>query len=166
LKPGAVKLRVICIQPVQPHRGGARRTLSRRTRCSLALGSALPGVRLVTWTIHTGCHKLVSSTVRPTRAVTPGCQVGYMDHTGGDMDHTGCHRLLYTTIRHTRVGAPGCQIGYVDAPLVPAAIINWRFDCKITSVEENANSTCGHEARVAPCRLGGRARKPCCSRTS
>jgi hypothetical protein len=33
---------------------------------------------------RTGCHQLVSSTIRPTRvAATPGgCRIGYMDHTG------------------------------------------------------------------------------------
>jgi hypothetical protein len=47
-------------------------------------------------------------------AVTPGCQIGYMDHTGRDMDHTGCHQLVLLTIRPTRVVTPGCQIGYTD----------------------------------------------------
>jgi hypothetical protein len=37
---------------------------------------SLPGVTgLVTWTIP---------------GVTPGCQIGYMDHTGCHVDHTGC----------------------------------------------------------------------------
>jgi hypothetical protein len=35
-----------------------------------------------------GCHQLVASTVRPTRAVAPGCvRFGYVDH-------TGWHRLV------------------------------------------------------------------------
>jgi hypothetical protein len=42
------------------------------------------GVTLVTWTI------------RPTRVVTPGgCQIGYVDHTGGYVDHTGRHQLVF-----------------------------------------------------------------------
>jgi hypothetical protein len=45
---------------------------------------------------HTGCHQLVFVTIRPTRVVTPGCQIGYMDY-------TGCHQLVIFTRRPTRV---------------------------------------------------------------
>jgi hypothetical protein len=40
---------------------------------------------------HTGCHQSASSTMRPTRVVTPpprGC------HARGYMDRTACHQLL------------------------------------------------------------------------
>jgi hypothetical protein len=62
-------------------------------------------------------------------ALTPGCQAGYMDHTGCHVDHTGCH-VDHTRCRHlvcsiiclTRVVTPtpgGCQIG-VTWTTIPA----------------------------------------------
>jgi hypothetical protein len=43
---------------------------------------------------HTGCHQLVLSSIRPTRVVTPGCQIGYVVY----VDHTGCHRTILAVI--------------------------------------------------------------------
>jgi hypothetical protein len=41
-------------------------------------------------------------------ALTPGCQIGYLNH-------TGCHQLNVLTTRPTRVVTPGCHsIGYMD----------------------------------------------------
>jgi hypothetical protein len=28
-------------------------------------------------------------------ALSPECQIGYMDHTGGYMDHTACNQLVF-----------------------------------------------------------------------
>jgi hypothetical protein len=51
---------------------------------------------------------LLAAKLAEHRVVTPGCQIGYMDH-------TGCHHLVSSTIRPTRVVTPGgCQIGYMD----------------------------------------------------
>jgi hypothetical protein len=40
---------------------------------------------------HTGYHQLVLVTIRPTRVVTSGCRIGYVDR-------TGCHQLVNPTI--------------------------------------------------------------------
>jgi hypothetical protein len=55
---------------------------------TVKVAASPPGVRLVTtWTIP-AVNILLGLTVRPTRVVTPGCQIGYMDH-------TGCHQLVF-----------------------------------------------------------------------
>jgi hypothetical protein len=41
-----------------------------------------PGCHWIGYMDHPGCHQLVSSTIRPPRVVvTPGCQIGPVDHT-------------------------------------------------------------------------------------
>jgi hypothetical protein len=51
-------------------------------------GKAVTPGRQIVYTEHTGCHQLGSAAMRPTRvAATPGgCENGYADH-------TGCHQL-------------------------------------------------------------------------
>jgi hypothetical protein len=57
-------------------------------------------------------------------ALTPGCQIGYMGH-------TGCHQLVFLPIRSTRVVTPGgCQAGYMDHT-GSHQVISWCFDCKV-----------------------------------
>jgi hypothetical protein len=41
---------------------------------------SLPGVRLVT--LHTGCQQLVFRAQNNVKSANPGCQTGYVDHTG------------------------------------------------------------------------------------
>jgi hypothetical protein len=49
------------------------------------------------------------------RVVTPGCQIGCVDHTACYVDHTACHQLVLFTIRPTRVVIPACQmVTYMD----------------------------------------------------
>ena len=57
-------------------------------------------------------------------ALTPGCQIGYVDH-------TGCYQLVFFTIRLTRVVSPG---GVRLATWSILAVIHWCFDCKICMV--------------------------------
>jgi hypothetical protein len=57
---------------------------------------SLPGgVRLVTYTDHTGCRHQLNTflTIRPpTRLVTPGC-VRFVTGAYWLLEHTGCHQL-------------------------------------------------------------------------
>jgi hypothetical protein len=63
-------------------------TSCTRNAPSARVGTPTPRCQ-IGYVHHTGFRRLVSSSIRPTRVVTPwGCEIGYVDH-------TGCHRLVF-----------------------------------------------------------------------
>jgi hypothetical protein len=55
-------------------------TRRRRARGRWEVWVVTPGGRhSMGYMEHTGCHQLSVSTMRPTRVVTPGCEICYMD---------------------------------------------------------------------------------------
>jgi hypothetical protein len=52
---------------------------------------------------HTGCHQSVFFAIRPTKVVTPGCQIGYKEH-------TGCHQLVFGLQNNVKSANPTCTL--------------------------------------------------------